>query len=78
MKVNDKLLHFSISALLTVLFSLLAGFEWGTLIVITIGIGKELWDRYIRNKVFSIPDLMADGSGIVIGLVIFTLIKVVV
>lgn len=78
MKVNDKLLHFSISALLTVLFSLLAGFEWGTLIVITIGIGKELWDRYIRDKVFSIPDLMADGSGIVIGLVIFTLIKVVV
>lgn len=78
MKVNDKLLHFSISALLTVLFSLLAGFVWGTLIVITIGIGKELWDRYIRDKVFSIPDLMADGSGIVIGLVIFTLIKVVV
>lgn len=78
MKYNDKLLHFSISAVLTVLLSLLIGFEVATLIVITIGIGKELWDKYIRDKVFSVPDLMADGSGIVIGLVIFTLIKVVI
>lgn len=77
MKVNDKLLHFSISAVLTVLLSLLIGFEVATLIVIAIGVGKELWDRYIRDKVFSVPDLIADGSGIVIGLVIFSLIKVV-
>ncbi|MFA7142546.1 MAG: hypothetical protein WC175_00995 [Candidatus Dojkabacteria bacterium] len=74
---KDKVYHLIISALLTVLFSFILGFEMAVAVTIGIGIGWELFWKVKKNNPFSWRDVIADGSGIVIGLVIFSLIKVV-
>ena len=73
---KDKVYHLTISALLTVLFSFVLGFEIAVVVTIGIGIGWELFWKVKKNNPFSWRDVIADGTGIVIGLMIFSLLKV--
>ena len=70
---RDKLLHFSISALLTIGISFWLGWIPAVGITMIIGIGKELYDGWFGTG-FSIEDLLADGIGIVAGSVIYAVI----
>ena len=74
---KDKIYHLTISAILTVFFSFILGFEWAVIVTIGIGVAWELFWKVVKNKIFSWQDVIADWAGIIIGLMIFTLIKVV-
>jgi len=71
---TDKLLHFSISAALTILLSFLLSWIAACFIVFGLGLVKELADRYLFHGQFSIDDLYADAGGILIGTVLFALV----
>ena len=72
----DKVYHLVISAFLTLFFSFILGFVRAVLITLAIGIAWELFWKIKDNKIFSIPDIIADWTGILVGLILFTLIKV--
>lgn len=74
MITKDKIYHFAVSAILLVIFALLLDVEWSLLIVLALGILKELFDRYYKKKRFDWKDLFADAVGAVAGLWIATLI----
>jgi hypothetical protein len=75
MKIStDKLLHFSISAALTVLLSFLLSWIAACFIVFGLGLIKELADRYLFHGQFSIDDLKADVAGILAGTLVFVLL----
>lgn len=80
---QDKFLHFGISAGLTAI-----GYQGGRHLLdrgeararwiaiggtVSVGVFKELWDRRRPGSFFSLRDLVADGLGIVVGLVLFTM-----
>lgn len=66
--MNDKLKHFGVSFLLMILFGLLFGAMIGTIITLTIGILKEVYDKYIGMTGFDWKDIQADLGGILLGL----------
>ncbi len=69
--LNDKIKHFLISAILTILITVVTGDKMLALIgVASIGIGKEAIDFY-KGGVFDLYDIMADIFGIFIGFVIW-------
>lgn len=71
----DKILHFLISAfLVTVAMSLISNILVSALIVLLIGIGKELYDKFINKTEFSVSDLIADVLGIGIDCILIFLI----
>lgn len=72
---RDKIYHLVISALLCLFFSFILGFEWAVLVTIGVGVAWELFWKVKDNKIFSLQDLIADWSGIIIGLIIFSLMK---
>lgn len=69
-KQNDKLLHCSISAGLTILLTLIfskLGWLWfiAPAIVLAIGFGKEVIDRFNKKKLlFDWMDIVADTIGV--------------
>jgi hypothetical protein len=71
---KDKLLHFSISAALTILLSFLLSWIAACFIVFGVGLIKELADRYLFHGQFSVDDLQADAAGILAGTLIFVLL----
>lgn len=65
---DDKKLHFLVSALLTEIFYDVGIPLWiAMLITLGIGIGKELYDKYVKKTMFDVKDLIADIVGILIG-----------
>lgn len=68
---RDKWLHFGGSALLTLILAPMLGY-WAALLVAAVGIGKEFSDRDTTG--FSWPDLAADGLGILLGVMAWTVV----
>ena len=73
---KDKVYHLIISALLTVFFSFILGFELAVIVTLLIGVGWELFWKIKKDNPFSWQDVIADWTGIIIGLMIFSLLKV--
>jgi len=71
---KDKLLHFAISAALTILLSFLLSWIVACFIVFGLGLVKELADRYLFKGQFSVDDLYADGAGILLGTIVFVIV----
>ncbi len=82
---KDKLKHFSLAFYLTMssYYYQNRGFnvaenkarKWTTFTVLSLGIGKEICDYYKADSHFSIKDLMADMSGLLIGLLLINRIE---
>ena len=66
---QDKLMHFTVSALLAVVFGLFLPWWAAGLIALGIGVGKELWDKR-HNGVPSWHDVICDCIGILLGMAI--------
>lgn len=76
--VMDKLLHTETSLIITLGFSIIHPIV-GVLVGVFLGIGKEVynWFKYGKNmgwsnfKSLAISDLIADGIGIIFGIILF-------
>lgn len=73
---RDKINHLAISAFLCLFFSFVLGFEMAVIATLLIGVGWELFWKVKKNNPFSWQDVIADWTGIIIGLMIFSLLKV--
>ena len=71
---KDKIYHFAVSAALVVLFALLWDVEWSLLIVLVMGVIKELWDKFIEHEIFDGMDVFMGAVGCIFGLWIITMI----
>lgn len=71
---NDKLLHFYIACGITLILSFRIGYLWAVLVVIGLIIGKEIFDKYIKKTFFSIPDIKAGVSGILSGVITYSIL----
>jgi len=70
---KDKLIHFLASCGLTLIFSMLVGWELAAIFTFAIGIGKELYDSRQPDNYFDWFDLLSDGIGIITGIIIWTI-----
>lgn len=73
---SDKYLHFIVCMILTLI--LMFVFNSSTMsiaVVMSIGILKELFDKYIMKESFDTSDILADAWGVFVGLVVLILIK---
>jgi hypothetical protein len=66
---QDKIDHFIVWTLLTYILKHLVNTLFTILIAFSLGIIKEIYDQ-IKNKNFSIKDLVADCIGILVGMLI--------
>ena len=71
---KDKLYHFGVSFAITLILSFIIGYLWAVVLTVAIGVGKELWDYFVKDN-FSKAELYADTVGIFFGLVVFTILK---
>jgi|GEM_PF-493965 len=71
----QKFVHFFISLVIFLIAQKLFGLEAGLAIAIAIGLLKELFDKFIRKTVFSLPDIAIDILGIFSGLLILILLN---
>ena len=77
---KDKLYHFFCSYTAMLTFTAIAIIKWespvawsinfGIAMAILVGVAKELFDLYIKKSKFSVADLVADGFGIIIAILI--------
>lgn len=67
----DKLLHFSISFNLFILFEMLyLNLTYNILLCSVFFFGKELYDKYVKKTIFDKYDLIADYSGMALALIL--------
>lgn len=73
MKVQkDKILHALINYIIVVALALLWCTIGAILTAVVVSIGKEIYDEYKANATgFDLLDLVADGTGIVLGLLTY-------
>ena len=71
----DKKLHFGIAYVLTVALSYLVGYKKAVAIVESLIIGKEAHDKYLKQTSFSMPDVYAGNTGMLLGLITFSILK---
>lgn len=64
----DGLAHLLVCMMLTMVLVPLMNLWLAILIVLCVGIGKELYDKFIKKTEFSTKDLICDVIGIVFGL----------
>lgn len=64
----DGLAHLLVCMMLTMVLVPLMNLWLSILIVLCVGIGKELYDKFAKNTEFSTKDLICDVIGIVLGL----------
>lgn len=64
----DGLAHLLICMMLTMVLVPLMNLWLAILIVLCVGIGKELYDKFAKNTEFSTKDLICDVIGIIFGL----------
>ena len=72
----DKLLHFGVCFLITLLLYPVIGW-WSIGTAIATGIGKEIYDWKDYGN-FSWSDIVADLVGVVVGVIIITIIKILI
>ena len=65
MKYQDKIAHFAVSFMLTCILSVFVNIYLASLIVLLVGIGKEIYDNYKRGG-YSWKDILADIGGIIL------------
>lgn len=65
---EDKLKHIVVSAIIAVVLNLLLPWWVAALIVLAIGIGKEVYDKTTNKGCPEWKDLLADIIGIIIGI----------
>ena len=70
----DKFWHFIVSAILTFILSVFLGIKMAIIIVLCLGICKELYDWIIEKESFCLGDLCFDIIGIITGGVLSCLI----
>lgn len=68
---KDKLLHFCTGLLMSLLMILSV---WFIIIPIVVGLGKELYDKYVRKTFFDVKDMLVTWMG-VIPIMIILIIK---
>ena len=69
---KDKILHALINYIIVVALSLLWCTLGAILTAVVVSIGKEIYDSYKANATgFDLIDLVADGTGIVLGLLTY-------
>lgn len=69
---KDKILHALINYIIVVALSLLWCTLGAILTAVVVSIGKEIYDEYKANATgFDLLDLVADGTGIVLGLLTY-------
>ena len=83
LKHKDKVYHFfcSYTAMLTfttvAIIKFDAPIQWsvnfGIAMAILVGVVKEFYDLYIKKSRFSIADIVADASGIILAVIIYGL-----
>jgi VanZ family protein len=67
---SDKLKHIGVSFLIMVALSVIhIPLLWAALATFTIGLAKELYDKYIQKTFIDVFDLIADIAGIVAGFI---------
>lgn len=64
----DGLAHLLVCMMLTMVLVPLMNLWLAILIVLCVGIGKELYDKFTKKTEFSTKDLICDVIGIVLGL----------
>lgn len=64
----DGLAHLLVCMMLTMVLVPLMNLWLAILIVLCVGIGKELYDKFAKNTEFSTKDLICDVIGIIFGL----------
>ncbi len=77
---KDKIYHFFCSYTAMLTFTAIAIIKWespvawsvnfGIACAILVGVAKEFFDLYIKKSKFSIGDLVADGAGILIAILV--------
>jgi len=68
---SDKYLHFIVCMILTLLIAKITNEVCTPLaVVFSIGVLKELFDKFIMKEKFDFDDLGADAYGILVGIVI--------
>lgn len=63
---KDKLQHAIVSAAICVTLKCVLGLPLAVILTLTVGVGKEIWDKKSGGKV-DFGDLLADVVGIIIG-----------
>lgn len=72
----DKLLHMSVSAVITFVVSFKLSASNTTIVALLIGIGKEFSDKHwFKNHESDVDDIIADIAGIVVGLFAYKLFR---
>ena len=78
MMERDKIKHTAINYIIVVALSLLWCNIGAILTAIVVSIGKEIYDKYKTNATgFDLRDLIADGVGIVLGLLTILIVQVI-
>lgn len=77
---KDKVYHFFCSYTAMLTFTSIAIIKWespvawsinfGVACAVLVGVAKEFFDLYIKKSKFSVADLVADGFGIIIAILI--------
>ena len=77
---KDKVYHFFCCYTAMLTFTVIAIIKWespvawsvnfGIAMAILVGVVKEFYDLYIKKSKFSVADLVADGFGIIIAILI--------
>ena len=68
---KDKLIHVLASCGLSLIFSILIGWELAAIFTFAIGVGKELYDSQQPDNYFDWFDLLAGVAGIIVGVLIW-------
>ena len=71
---RDGLLHITVSMLLVIAASVLLPVWLSALIVLAIGVGKEIWDKY-NGGACNWHDIICDIIGLAIGTVIILIVQ---
>lgn len=74
----DKIKHTAINYIIVVALSLLWCNIGAILTAVVVSVGKEIYDSYKANATgFDLRDLIADGVGIVFGLISILIVQVI-
>lgn len=73
----DKKLHIGVAYGLTLGLSYMISWLWGMVIVTILIIAKEVHDKYLKQTAFSISDMYAGISGVILGVISFSLLRAI-
>ena len=71
----DKICHISIGFIIGFILTIVFSQLWGSIAFIILGVGKELYDKYIKKTEFDFFDMFGTMAGGFMGVLIALLIK---